>query len=47
MSSKNMSKKVGECMEKAFKNFKPRPSYNVIKIKEYKPPTVKHKIIGY
>ena len=47
MSSKNMSKKVGECMEKAFKTFKPRPSYNVIKIKEYKPPTVKHKIIGY
>ena len=47
MSSVSMSKKIGECIEKAFKNFEPRPSYNVVKIKEYKPLTVKHKIIGY
>ena len=47
MSSVSMSKKIGECIEKAFKNFEPRPPYNVVKIKEYKPLTVKHKIIGY
>ena len=38
---------VGECMDKAFKNFKPRPPYSVVKIGQYKPLTVKHKITGY
>ena len=47
MSSSKMSKKVGECMDKAFKNFKPRPPYSVVKIGQYKPLTVKHKITGY
>ncbi len=47
MSSANMSKKIGESMEKAFKNFKPRQMYDVLKIKKYKPLTVKHKITGY
>ena len=47
MSSANMTKKIGESMEKAFKNFKPRQMYDVLKIKKYKPLTVKHKITGY
>lgn len=47
MSAFNMSKKIDECMEKAWNNFTPRPSYDIIKVGERPSKYVEHKLIGY
>ena len=47
MSSKQMCVKVIESIDKTFESFIPRSKYDVYKIEDYKPDTVKHKLIGY
>ena len=47
MSSANMSKRIAECMSKAFDNFKPRPNYEVIKIEDAPSKLIEHKLTGY
>lgn len=47
MSAKNMSKNVIRCMELGFKNFKPRTSYDILKVDTLKPNKVEHKLTGY
>ena len=47
MSSSAMGKKIGDCIEKAFDNFTPRPKYDIIKIDKLQPKKVLHKIYGY
>jgi len=47
MSSKNMSKKIMESMNKGFENFTPRPQYEVIKVEEESNKLITHKLTGY
>lgn len=47
MSSKNMSKKIMESMNKGFENFIPRPQYEVIKVEEDTNKFITHKLTGY
>ena len=47
MSAKNMNKNIMRCMEKAIKEFKPRPAFEIIKVEDYKPLKVKHKLANY
>jgi glycosyltransferase involved in cell wall biosynthesis len=47
MSSKNMSKKIIESLNKGFENFTPRPQYEVIKVEEESNILITHKLTGY
>lgn len=47
MSSPRMCARIIDSMEKGFKNFKPRASYEVVQIGKRTPKTVKHKLTGY
>ena len=47
MSAKNMNENIYRCMEKCFENFKPRPAMDIVKIEDYKPHKVKHKLANY
>ena len=47
MTAKNMSKNIHLAMEEGFKNFTPRPTYDLIKVGRYEQPTINHKITGY
>jgi glycosyltransferase involved in cell wall biosynthesis len=47
MSSKNMSKKIIESMNKGFENFTPRPQYEVIKVEDESNKLITHKLTGY
>ena len=46
-SSQKMSDNIIRCTDKTIKEFKPRPQYDITKVEEYKPLTVKHKLTGY
>ena len=47
MSSKNMSKKIMQAMEKGFDNFSPRPQYEVIHVEDEPSKYITHKLTGY
>jgi len=47
MSSTAMGNTIGDCMDKAFKKFKPRTQYDIIKIENSKSKKVLHKLTGY
>ena len=47
MSSISMSKNISKCMEKAWNNFTPRPSFDLIKVGDRPSKYVNHKISGY
>ena len=47
MSATSMSKNISECMEKAWDNFKPRPSFDLIKVGDRPSKYVEHKLSGY
>ena len=47
MSAKNMANRVIECCDKAFENFTPRSSYELIKTGPRPVNYVKHKLIDY
>ena len=47
MSAKSMNENIYRCMEKCFENFKPRPAMDIVKIEDYKPHKVKHKLANY
>ena len=42
-----MNENIYRCMEKCFENFKPRPAMDIIKVEDYKPHKVKHKLANY
>lgn len=46
-SSQKMSDNIIRCTDKTINEFKPRPQYDITKVEEYKPLTVKHKLTGY
>ena len=47
MSAVNMSKNVVNCMEEGFKNFKPRPKYEIHKAGPRPSKYIEHKLISY
>jgi len=47
MSATSMSKNISKCMEKAWDNFKPRPSFDLIKVGDRPSKYVEHKLSGY
>ena len=47
MSSVTMSKNISRCMDKAWDNFTPRPSFDLIKVGDRPSKYVNHKITGY
>ena len=47
MTGTNMSIKIADCMDKAFKKFVPRPTYNIHKIEDRVKPVVTHKLTDY
>lgn len=47
MSAKTMSKNIARCMDKAFDNFTPRPSYDVFRVDFQSPKYIEHKLTGY
>ena len=42
-----MSKNISKSMEKAWDNFKPRPSFDLIKVGDRPSKYVEHKLSGY
>ena len=47
MSATSMSKNISKCMEKAWDNFKPRSSFDLIKVGDRPSKYVEHKLSGY
>ena len=47
MSAQTMCNNVSKVLDETIKTFKPRSRYDIVKVEEYKKPTVKHKLIGY
>jgi hypothetical protein len=47
MTSTTMTNNIVSCMNKAFDNFTPRKSFEVIKIKNLEPKKIQHKLTGY
>ena len=47
MTSTTMTNNIVRCMNKAFDNFTPRKSFEVIKIKNLEPKKIQHKLTGY
>ena len=47
MSAKNMNINVMNSIEECLKKFKPRPALEIIKVEDYKPLKVKHKLANY
>ncbi len=47
MSAKNMNVNITDSIEECFKKFKPRPALDIIKVEDYKPLKVKHKLANY
>lgn len=47
MTAETMTNNIVKCMNKGFDNFKPRNSFEVIKIKNIEPKKIQHKLIGY
>jgi glycosyltransferase involved in cell wall biosynthesis len=47
MSATSMSRNISKCMEKAWDNFKPRPSFDLIKVGDRPSKYVEHKLSGY
>jgi len=45
MSSKNMSKNIGNCIDECFENFIPRPKFDFIKVEDLAPKYTEHKLI--
>ena len=42
-----MSNRIADCMDKAFDNFVPRPTFNIHKIEDRVKPKVTHKLTDY
>ena len=47
MTANTMTDNIVKCMNKGFDNFKPRNSFEVIKIKNIESKKIQHKLIGY
>ena len=47
MTGTNMSNRIADCMDKAFDNFVPRPTFNIHKIEDRVKPKVTHKLTDY
>jgi len=47
MSAKNMNINIMNSIEECLKKFKPRPALEIIKVEDYKPLKVKHKLANY
>ena len=47
MTAKTMTDNIVKCMKKGFDNFKPRSTYDIIKVENKKAKKIEHKLIGY
>ena len=47
MTATSMTDNIVRCMNKAFDNFIPRKSFEVIKVKNLEPKKIQHKLTGY
>lgn len=47
MSTRIMAKNIIKCCDNGFKNFKPRQSYELIKVENQQPDYIKHELLNY
>lgn len=47
MSASNMNKNIIRCIDKGFDNYKPRTKFDIVKIDNFKPIQIPHKLYGY